>query len=586
MMQKVFQLKRACCLLTVVIFTLCLVLPIPSPAFAQSLGDYFSISYGAEFSKTQVEPGEGFYATITASATCINDLPVAPDEARITGSVVAIHQGDSSQITLNSSYTLNITHFPSHVDDTTQVSQTVLLQFPSGSPSGTYTIVGELIEAKIKVGVLEIPVTSYLPSSHTMDSVSCSSDELVIVMGGGGGGGISGLINLLEYITQDGRFTVNVAAKSGDKNVELFIPRGTVGKNRMGSMLANLCIQEMKERPVSPGNTEVIGLVYDIYPDGAVFDPPIIITFKYDDSVIPRGVAEKNLIISTWNEIDDKWVGLSSTIDPASNTISTEVSHLSLYTVMASTRPADFAVSNLSVAPVEAGIGESLSVSVMIANTGDLTGSHEVSFKINGVVLQTKEITLDGGDSKAINFSVTLDTAGEYTADINGLSGTFNVKTDMLQPSILTEPAPVPAAGPAPAVFAVSNLLIDPDKARPAETVQISAVVTNLGASVGSKTVILRIDGTEEDKREITVDAGKSETVTFTIAREAAGSYEVDVSGEVGQFVVAMPPAAEPVTEPAPPLLPILDWWPIIALIAGCVIIIGLVFMVRRRRAD
>jgi hypothetical protein len=293
-------------------------------------------------------------------------------------------------------------------------------------------------------------------------------------------------------------------------------------------------------------------------------------------------VSEKNLIISTWNEIDNKWVGLASTVDPANNTILTEVSHLSLYTVMASTRPADFFVGILSVAPVEVRIGESLSISVMITNAGDLTGSHEVSFKINGVVLQTKEITLGGGDSKAVNFSVTLDTAGEYTVNINGLSGTFNVKTDTLQPSTLTEPAPVPAAGPAPAIFAVSNLLINPGNTKPAEPVQISVVVTNLGASAGSKTVVLRIDGTEEDKREVTVGAGKSETVTFTIAREATGNYEVSVSGEAGQFVVAMPP----VPPPAPPLLPIPGLWLIIAFIAGCVIIIGLVFIVRRRRAD
>ena len=38
---------------------------------------------------------------------------------------------------------------------------------------------------------------------------------------------------------------------------------------------------------------------------------------------------------------------------------------------------------------------------------GDLTGIYEVILKINDVVVQAKEVTLDGGDSQSISFRVT-----------------------------------------------------------------------------------------------------------------------------------------------------------------------------------
>jgi len=56
--------------------------------------------------------------------------------------------------------------------------------------------------------------------------------------------------------------------------------------------------------------------------------------------------------------------------------------------------------------------------------------------------VQTKDVTLNGGDSETIIFSITPDTAGKHTIYINGLLGKFEVKVPP------PAPVPVPTAEP------------------------------------------------------------------------------------------------------------------------------------------
>lgn len=81
----------------------------------------------------------------------------------------------------------------------------------------------------------------------------------------------------------------------------------------------------------------------------------------------------------------------------------------------------------LTAKPVEAGIGESINISVLLTNTGEEEGSHPVTLEIEGVLEETKEITLAGGDSTTVTFTMTKDKAGTYSVDANGLPGSFTV---------------------------------------------------------------------------------------------------------------------------------------------------------------
>ena len=172
--QKIFS-KRAIQRLAIALVLAISLVPISSsPAAAISLGDYFQISYDFEFSQTVIHGGEVFYVTATGTATCIKDLEFPYNmvsEVSITSRVVAENQVSGTSEILNPSYTITIKPFPTKKGDTYTIEKVIPLQFPEGSESGDYNVLGELIEAKAKA-LLWIDVTSYLPSSQAMGSVT------------------------------------------------------------------------------------------------------------------------------------------------------------------------------------------------------------------------------------------------------------------------------------------------------------------------------------------------------------------------------------------------------------------------------
>ena len=114
-------------------------------------------------------------------------------------------------------------------------------------------------------------------------------------------------------------------------------------------------------------------------------------------------------------------------------------------------KAAAFTSSRLSISPSEVYIGETVTISVVIANTGDGAGSYGVSLKINGKVEATKEITLNAGASKEVTFTAAKDVAGSYSVEVDGLSGSFAVKGKPAPPPP-PPTVPPPVIPPAPAI--------------------------------------------------------------------------------------------------------------------------------------
>ena len=532
MRRKRFQVGILWRLVIALILTLCL-FPISSnPVFAQSPGDYFELDYDVEFSSTEIEGSEVFYATITADVTCTNDLPWSASEASITGRIIAEHQIDGSELTLNSSYTITIKPFPSDKGETAQSIVVVPLQFPQGGQYGTYSVVGELIEAKVKV-LVWISVTAFLSSSQTMGSVTYLVGNGASVVGGvgsGGGGGLAGVTPVRNFITEQGRFTEVVTAISENRKVELYIPKDTIGKKMTGSLLTSISIVpypiihprgESVDPPTPPEQTNVIGLIYEIGPYGATFDPPIYLTIKYDASVIPQGIAVMDLVVATFDKKTGEWVELESTANPDTDTVTAKVSHFSPFTILAHTRPISFTATDLSVTPKEANLGESVTISVLVTNISDLTISHKVTLTIDNVAVAAKDVTLDGGDSQTVTFTTAKDAAGTYTVTVDGLSGTFLVRG-------LT-------------TFAISKLSVTPAEVVIGEEVTISTFITNTGNFTGSYKATLKIDNVLRATKVVTLEVGASEEVTFTVAEHTTGTHTVTVDGLSGTFLVGRP---------------------------------------------
>ncbi len=224
---------------------------------------------------------------------------------------------------------------------------------------------------------------------------------------------------------------------------------------------------------------------------------------EYDEFKIPERVTEKNLVMAAFDNSTGQWIYLESTVATENDTVTAKVSHFSAFAVLAYTRPASFTVADLLVTPEEVNFGESLSASVLVTNTGDLTDSYEVTLKIDNVITQTKQVTIDGGDSETASFSVTPDTAGRYEICIGDLLGTCEVKVPEVPPAPVpaVSPAPVPSPAPTPAPVPSPALTPAPlpatvpaeqpeEEAAPAMVVQwwiIAAIVAGaLAASFGT----------------------------------------------------------------------------------------------------
>ncbi len=273
---------------------------------------------------------------------------------------------------------------------------------------------------------------------------------------GGGGGGDTGFTNVSQSTTSNGRFIEDVIAESADGKVELSIPENTTGKNRNGQPIYSLSIKPRAAPSAPPTDSKIVGLVYDIGPSGATFEPPINLTFTYNESQIPTGVAEENLGLVTWE--GGEWVELEgSTVDTNSNTITAPVSHFTIFTIVARMASAAFEISAFDISPAVVNPGESVTISATITNTGDLTGSHEVTLMINKGVTTIEEVSLAGHASQQLTFTVVPHNVGSYTVDVNGISGTFIVRETPVKPEeepqptlpeVTSEAQPTPSEAP------------------------------------------------------------------------------------------------------------------------------------------
>jgi len=128
----------------------------------------------------------------------------------------------------------------------------------------------------------------------------------------------------------------------------------------------------------------------------------------------------------------------------------------------------------------------------------------------------------------------------------------------------------------APPEFKASNLAIGSGGVPQAdEDVTISADITNLSNTAGTYAVTLWIDDTVEAGKNVSLGAGETTPVSFTVSRDVEGSYQVRLDRLFGNFRVIGEAKA-----------PIAWWvWLIIGLVSAAVLGFAGWMVVQRRRA-
>ena len=84
--------------------------------------------------------------------------------------------------------------------------------------------------------------------------------------------------------------------------------------------------------------------------------------------------------------------------------------------------PAEFEVISLDVEPQEIMMGEAVTITAEVENTGGSEGTYSAVLAVDGVTLETKDVAITPGSSEVVVFSLLEDTPGTYEISIGELS--------------------------------------------------------------------------------------------------------------------------------------------------------------------
>jgi len=254
----------------------------------------------------------------------------------------------------------------------------------------------------------------------------------------------------LESACRDLNLTANFAPNecrefvSEDGTLIISIPEGTTALDGNGNPLTEVKFIPIEEELEATEETSIIGMPYQLLPEGATFDQPVTLTWKYDSDDIPEGIHKEGLMVARCDTCDNgevKWEEVESEINTEEDIVIAYIEHFSTFAVIGPTEsqvsesipsvtsilPASFTLSNLLISPNEVSAGETVSIS-LLANTGEEDGTCTINLRINGEIEEAREISLPYNSKETITFTTSQSKAGDYSIDVNGLVGSFTVK--------------------------------------------------------------------------------------------------------------------------------------------------------------
>jgi len=164
------------------------------------------------------------------------------------------------------------------------------------------------------------------------------------------------------------------------------------------------------------------------------------LTLSYDPDGLPGNTS---LILIACYEPGHGWTELEPAYSDVAqvNKVTALISHASIFAILTKIVPppppasAQFKLSELVINPAQTEVGEPVTISTIVQNTGEVEGSCTLTLKINGEIEQSKETTLAAGESRQVSFTAVKDEPGTYAVAIDGLTGEFIVLTSMPSPA-------------------------------------------------------------------------------------------------------------------------------------------------------
>ena len=253
-------------------------------------------------------------------------------------------------------------------------------------------------------------------------------------------------------VSSSGKLLHSCLATDPDNKHKLELERGTTVTCANGDVLRRIEMRVCEESISPPSGTEMIGPAYnltgyinDSVPCSITLDKPAEFTLGYDPDWLPENTST---ILVTSYEPEHGWTELEPAYSDVAqgNEITVLISHTSIFAILAKIvpvpPPVEFNLSELVINPAQTEVGEPVTISVTVQNTGQLEGSYTLNLEIDGETEQSQEIILAAGESRQISFTVIKDEPGTYTIALDSLAGEFTV----LAPASF--PPSVPASSP------------------------------------------------------------------------------------------------------------------------------------------
>ena len=374
-----------------------------------------------------------------------------------------------------------------------------------------------------------------------------------------------GVTDVDSLTDSSGYFTQAIAIHSQDEKCNLMIETGVMAMTKDKQPVNQISITGMTEAPEDPSEARIVGLVYNLGPEGAAFDPPLTLTYNYDPASLPQGISENSLTIATWDATNGKWIELESTVDSVNHNIQAKVSHFSTYGIIAHISPANFTLDSLIISPANAELNQTINIQATVSNSGDINGNYEVSLNVDDALVKTQTLTVAGHKQKDIIFELTSDKAGSHIVDVGGLTGTFIVKSVKQVDALV-----------------IQSLTLEHSEYLSGEKIIITASVLNDGDQIGTFNLSLKVNDQMVDSQVVTLTSGEEQEINFSYTPDEPGNYQASLNNMSVPFSVNAAPLEtknESVTGEQT-----FSWMPVLEIGAGIVIVALIIALVLSRR--
>jgi thioredoxin 1 len=140
-------------------------------------------------------------------------------------------------------------------------------------------------------------------------------------------------------LDDEGRLVTSAALASPDGRVILSIDKGSRLLDKDGKPLSSISMKTEPELlPLAEG-AYIIGTVYRLGPQEAVFDRPLKLTLSYDPGQLPEGVREDDVYIAPYDE-NTGWGSYSyKRVESDKHRVTTQIERMTRYAVLVPARP-------------------------------------------------------------------------------------------------------------------------------------------------------------------------------------------------------------------------------------------------------